>query len=82
MCMVRVQYGPEHLIRMNSWLWVNWFEYKKLFGQKGKEFLPSYLHKFKGSFKIIISKIQLVVYRQCCILNGWATSRLYAIAHQ
>ena len=24
-----------------------------------------------------ISKIQLVVYHQCCILIGWATSRLY-----
>ena len=28
-----------------------------------------------------ISKIQLVVYHQCCILIGWATSRLYVIAH-
>ena len=39
---VRVQYGPEHLIRINSWLWVSWFEYKKLPVQKGKTFLPSY----------------------------------------
>ena len=29
----------------------------------------------------IISKIQLVVYYQCCILIGWATTRLYVIAH-
>ena len=28
-----------------------------------------------------ISKIQLVVYYQCCVLIGWATSRLYVIAH-
>ena len=28
-----------------------------------------------------ISKIQLVVYHQCCVLIGWATSRLYVIAH-
>ena len=28
-----------------------------------------------------ISKIQLVVYYQCCILIGWATTRLYVIAH-
>ena len=35
-----------------------------------------------GSHTIIISsKIQLVVYHQCCILIGWATSRLYVIAH-
>ena len=27
------------------------------------------------------SKIQLVVYYQCCILIGWATIRLYVIAH-
>ena len=31
---------------------------------------------------IIISKIQLVVYiYQCRILIGWATTRLYVIAH-
>ena len=30
---------------------------------------------------IIFSKIQLVVYYQCCILIGWATHRLYAIVH-
>ena len=31
---------------------------------------------------IIISKIQLVVYYQCCVLIiGWATSRLCVIAH-
>ena len=28
-----------------------------------------------------ISKIQLVIYYQCCILIGWATTRLYVIAH-
>ena len=28
-----------------------------------------------------ISKIQLVVYHQCCVLIGWATTRLYVIAH-
>ena len=29
----------------------------------------------------LISKIQLVVYYQCCVLIGWATTRLYVIAH-
>ena len=29
-----------------------------------------------------ISKIQLVVYYQCCILIGWASTRLYVIAHK
>ena len=29
----------------------------------------------------IISKIQLVVYYQCCFLIGWATTRLYVIAY-
>ena len=28
-----------------------------------------------------ISKIQLVVYHQCCVLIGGATSGLYVIAH-
>ena len=28
-----------------------------------------------------ISKIQLVVYYQCCVLIGWATTRLYVIAY-
>ena len=30
---------------------------------------------------ITISKIQLVVYYQFCVLIGWATSRLFVIAH-
>ena len=29
----------------------------------------------------LASKIQLVVYHQCCVLIGCATSRLYVIAH-
>ena len=29
----------------------------------------------------VISKIQLVVYYQCCVLLAWATTRLYVIAH-
>ena len=28
-----------------------------------------------------LSKIQLVVYYQCCVLIGGATTRLYVIAH-
>ena len=28
-----------------------------------------------------ISKIQLVVYYQCCVLISWVTTRLYVIAH-
>ena len=28
-----------------------------------------------------ISKIQLMVYYQCCVLIDWATTRLYVIAH-
>ena len=30
---------------------------------------------------IFISKIQLVVHHQCCVLIGWASTRLYVIAH-
>ena len=30
----------------------------------------------------LISKIQLMVYYQCCVLIGRATTRLYVIAHQ
>ena len=29
----------------------------------------------------VFSKIQLVVYYQCRVLIGWATTRLYVIAH-
>ena len=29
----------------------------------------------------VVSKIQLVVYHQCCVMIGWATTRLYVIAH-
>ena len=29
----------------------------------------------------LFSEIQLVVYYQCCVLIGWATTRLYVIAH-
>ena len=31
---------------------------------------------------LIIGKIQLVVYYQCYILIGWATTRLYVIAYR
>ena len=37
--------------------------------------------KYLVEWLYTISKIQLVVYHQCCILIGWATSRLYVIAH-
>ena len=30
---------------------------------------------------MIFSKIQLVAYYQSCVLIGWATTRLYVIAH-
>ena len=30
---------------------------------------------------IVFTKIQLVVYYQCCVLNGQATTRLHVIAH-
>ena len=29
----------------------------------------------------LYSKIQLVVYYLCCVLIGWATTKLYVIAH-
>ena len=35
----------------------------------------------RGGCIILFSKIQLVVYYQCCILIGWATTRLYVIAN-
>ena len=50
--------------------------------------LLGYVHAIADSFscwheKISgISKIVLVVYYQCCVLIGWATTRLYVIAHQ
>ena len=36
----------------------------------------------KRVYIFYFSKIQLVVYYQCCVLIGWATTRLYVIAHQ
>ena len=40
---------------------------------------------FVKRFSLVIiyhfSKIQLVVYYQCCVQIGWATTRLYVIAH-
>ena len=30
---------------------------------------------------VILSKIQLVVYYQCCVLTGQAATRLHVIAH-
>ena len=35
----------------------------------------------KKKFIYVFSKVQLVVYYQCCVLIGWATTRLYVIAH-
>ena len=34
-----------------------------------------------GQSLSLISKIQLVIYYQCCVLIGWATTRPYVIAH-
>ena len=36
---------------------------------------------FNINYLFAFSKIQLVVYYQCCVLIGWATSRLYVTAH-
>ena len=36
--------------------------------------------KWKETLLFDISKIQLVVYYQCCVLIGWATTRLYVVA--
>ena len=39
-----------------------------------------YTSKLHARCIFSISKIQLVVYYQCCVLIGWATTRLYVIA--
>ena len=42
----------------------------------------SFLFKFwQLRWLILVSKIQLEVYYQCCVLIGWAITRLYVIAH-
>ena len=39
------------------------------------------VHFFRQPFSVsVISKIQLVGYYRCCVLIGWATTRLYVIA--
>ena len=38
--------------------------------------------KLQAQWMHVFSKIQIVVYYQCCVLIGWATARLYVIAHQ
>jgi len=44
---------------------------------------PFFVHTEVFCFRCLLhfSKIQLVVYHQCCVLIGLATSRLYVIAH-
>ena len=46
-------------------------------GMTYKHFNKAFLNKWL----CLISKIQLVVYYQCYVLIGWATTRLYVIAH-
>ena len=43
-------------------------------------FLPSQPTEAE-TWAIVFNKIQLVVYYKCYILIGWATTRLYVIAH-
>ena len=38
-------------------------------------------HRTPSQYITCISKIQLVVYYQCCVLIGRATTRLYVIAN-
>ena len=38
--------------------------------------------KTEGKRISVFSKIQLVVYYQCCVVIGSPTTRLYVIAHQ
>ena len=40
-----------------------------------------YFYSARGVKIFIFSKIQIVVYYQCCVLIDWATTRLYVIAH-
>ena len=40
-----------------------------------------WLRGHEGKRNNRFSKIQLVVYYQCCVLIGWATTRLYVIAY-
>ena len=48
---------------------------------KGRVGLMNKLIKMGGDYIPLTSKIQLVVYHQCCVLIGWATTRLYVLAH-
>ena len=65
------------MIAMGSRIWRKIFEKRQL-PDPALSSLPSAL-RWQGVYKI--SKIQLVVYYQCCVLIGWATTRLYAIAY-
>ena len=55
------------------------------YGQAVLKFMDqNTLFKLRWGYKVritLFSKIQLVVYYQCCILIGWATTRLYVIPH-
>ena len=54
-----------------------------------RHYIIPFPHTFSVIFAIFacskplksLCKIQVVVYYQCCILIGWATSRLFVIAH-
>ena len=70
-----IQYNRKN--RDTSLLYSNWHSYishSRLFGQIDGE-------KNWKQEVTAIGKIQLVVYYQCCVLIGWATSRLFVIAH-
>ena len=48
---------------------------------KNKADFCVFLCKLAFIFSSHIKKIQLQVYYQCCVLIGWATTRLHVIAH-
>ena len=73
-----VQFSP------NFWLlfWVpHTIESPSFVFQLGIVSLFSFSFYLSCCLLAFFSKIQRVVYHQCCILFGWATRRLYVIAH-
>ena len=59
---------------------LGWVEYEELC--RSRRVLSTKAEGRGGCIPVILfSKIQLVVYYQCCILIGWATTRLYVIAN-
>ena len=74
----RLRCGKSIVFRKGLFLWLLFLIWELLTSLNFEViFVINYRH-----FRLtVINEIQLVVYYQCCVLIGWATTGLYVIAH-